>query len=232
MNIYPITGLDKPLGLQEDGVLRISRQSARKSGKVVSLTHRLLLPPPLPREISLVLVSVRGWVDPRTISRPEVLSRWPHRESNPRPPRLWHSASTNCATVCPSNPLITTQKMPQTYPEASVQRENQGFRTHPDQPCDSPSLLYFGSASFPRWKADGAWRWPPIPSSAEGKENRATDALPFGPLWRVIGWTFILGFSWLGPYRMFLQLCMKLSRSGSLSHPFHLIFNARPISWL
>ena len=27
--------------------------------------------------------------------------QWHHRESNPRPSGLWHSASTNCATVCP-----------------------------------------------------------------------------------------------------------------------------------
>jgi hypothetical protein len=54
----------------------------------------------------------------------------------------------------------------------------------------------------------------------------------FGPLWRVIGWAFIVGFNWLGPYRVFLQLCMKLSCSGSLSQLFHLIFNARSISRL
>jgi hypothetical protein len=40
---------------------RISRQSAHEGGKVVSLTHR----PPLPQERFLVLISVRGWVDPR-----------------------------------------------------------------------------------------------------------------------------------------------------------------------
>lgn len=55
---------------------------------------------------------------------------------------------------------------------------------------------------------------------------------PFGPLWRVMGLRLILGFSWLGLSHVFLQLCMKLSRSGSHSHPFHLIFNARSIAWL
>ena len=43
----------------------ISRQSAHEGGKVVSPTHR----PPL----FLVLISVRGWVDPRAIVRQEGL---------------------------------------------------------------------------------------------------------------------------------------------------------------
>ena len=40
----PITGLDKPLGLQEVEAPRISRQSAHEGGNFVSPTHR----PPLP----------------------------------------------------------------------------------------------------------------------------------------------------------------------------------------
>ena len=50
-----------PLGLLEVEAPRIYRQSTRKYGKI-NPTHR----PPLPsKEISLVLISVRGWVDLR-----------------------------------------------------------------------------------------------------------------------------------------------------------------------
>jgi hypothetical protein len=41
---YPITGLDRALGLQEFEVPRISRQSAHEYSEVVNSTHR----PPLP----------------------------------------------------------------------------------------------------------------------------------------------------------------------------------------
>ena len=53
-------------------VYHYSRQSAHEGGKVVSTRHR----PPLPQEISLVLISVRGWVDPRTTVGTEKLSQW------------------------------------------------------------------------------------------------------------------------------------------------------------
>jgi len=50
---------------------QISRLSACEVGRVVSPTHRPHLPPPLTQEIFLVLISVRGRVDLRTIVRPE-----------------------------------------------------------------------------------------------------------------------------------------------------------------
>ena len=47
----------------------IYRQSAYEGGNVVCPAHR----PLLPQETSLVLISSRGWVDPRAILRPEGL---------------------------------------------------------------------------------------------------------------------------------------------------------------
>ena len=52
----------------------IWRQSAHESCEVVSLTSR---PPlPQPKEILLVLISVRGILDTRAILRPEELCQW------------------------------------------------------------------------------------------------------------------------------------------------------------
>jgi hypothetical protein len=54
METYIITGLDRPLRLQEVEAPRISRQSAHEGGKVVGPTPRPLLPP------GDTLVYVRG----------------------------------------------------------------------------------------------------------------------------------------------------------------------------
>jgi len=48
----PVTDLGRSLGLEEVKTPRICRQSAHEGGNVVSLTHRLHLPPPPPRRYS------------------------------------------------------------------------------------------------------------------------------------------------------------------------------------
>jgi hypothetical protein len=52
---------------------QISIKSANEGGKVFSQKHRPHPPPPPPQEIFLVLISVRGWVNPSAIVRPEGL---------------------------------------------------------------------------------------------------------------------------------------------------------------
>jgi len=57
LNLQDHEDNDRPLGLQEVWAPRNSRQSAREGGKVINPTYRPLLPP---KQISLVLISVRG----------------------------------------------------------------------------------------------------------------------------------------------------------------------------
>jgi hypothetical protein len=56
--------------LQEVEASGISRQTAGEGGKVASPTHRSPLPP---GEIPVLFISLRGWVGPRAIVRPEGL---------------------------------------------------------------------------------------------------------------------------------------------------------------
>jgi len=116
---------------------QISWHLAREGDEVVSLMHR----PHLPPGMFLILIFIRGWVDPRAIVRPEGNMSLKNPVTPPR--------------IDPGTVRLVAQRL-----NYYVIPGPQGQRRLPH----TPHLLYFTISYFKSWTCDIMWSFNRIPN--------------------------------------------------------------------
>jgi hypothetical protein len=128
---YKAVSLQARKGLEGSRNLRFSDfVTAAQDGGKVNLTHR---PPLPPQEIPLVLISVRGWVDPRAHSAiGRILCQWkilPMTPAGIEPTNFWFVAQhlNHCATAV-QHFCIVYRFIPDSWDRSQSHCPNLGLR--------------------------------------------------------------------------------------------------------
>jgi len=106
----PLCRSGQPWELQQVEVSRIPRQSTHTHTKRQECQPSAPAAFTPPQKTCLVLISVRGWVDPRAIVRSEGLSQWSHRESNPLPCGLLAQCPNQLRASCDTGNMLQMER--------------------------------------------------------------------------------------------------------------------------